>query len=43
MKRTIHISWALGLVALVLGVCADAQVPQEKPSVNPIAVVECVS
>jgi serine protease Do len=36
MKQTIHIGWVLGLVALVLAVCADAQVPQEKASVDPL-------
>jgi serine protease Do len=36
MKRTMQISWAVGLVALVLSVCADAQAPQEKLSIDPL-------
>lgn len=36
MKRTIQASWAVGLIAFVLVVCASAQVPQEKPTVDPL-------
>src|SRR5271157_1636025 len=36
MKRAIQTSWIAGLVALVLVVCADAQAPQRKPSVDPL-------
>jgi len=36
MMRTIQASWTVGLAALVLVVCADAQTPQEKPSVDPL-------
>jgi len=32
MKRPVH--WVLGLVGLVLGMCVEAQVPQEKPTEN---------
>jgi len=36
MKRTIQVSWAVGLVALVLSVYGNAQVPQVKPSIDPL-------
>ena len=36
MKRTNQARWAVGLGALVLAVWANAQAPQERPSVDPL-------